>query len=365
MTLPSRFCLIVELEKLKNARHLRLCWGWMWIFLILASWPARAQTGSAGNPAPPAAGAAPTGSIQGVVSGKDGEQYEGVRVILAPAGAQPAQTTQTDGNGAFSFANVPAGAFTLTFTTNGFEPRTISGVLEAGEAFHAETVVLLMKQATSEVRVSSETQVEIAEEQIHVEEQQRVLGVLPNYYVSYAKNPVKLNTRQKYSLAWRSSVDPFTLLMNAGFSGLEQAMNTFPGYGQGMQGYGKRFVANYADTFVSNMIGGAILPSIFKQDPRYFYKGTGTIRSRAEYAIANAVICKGDNMRWQFNYSGVLGGLAAGGISNLYYPASDRSGAELTFENLGVGLAGSAVQNLFQEFVVKKLTPGSRRASSP
>lgn len=337
------------------------------MILILASWPVRAQTGAASHPASPAS-AVPAGSIQGsiqgVVSGKAGEVYEGVHVTLALAGAQPAQTTQTDGNGAFSFANVPAGAFTLTFSSNGFESRTISGVLEAGEVLHAETIVLLMKQATSEVRVTSESQVEIAEEQIHVEEQQRVLGVLPNYYVSYAKNPVKLNTRQKYSLAWRSSVDPYTWLMNAGFSGLEQAMNTLPGYGQGMQGYGKRFGANYADTFVSNMVGGAILPSIFKQDPRYFYKGTGSNRSRAEYAIANAVICKGDNMRWELNYSGILGGLAAGGISNLYYPASDRSGAGLTFENLGLGLAGSAVQNLFQEFVVKKLTPGSRRASS-
>ncbi len=105
------------------------------------------------------------------------------------------------------------------------------------------------------------------------------------------------------------------------------------------------------------MIGGAILPSLFKQDPRYFYKGTGTIRSRAMYAIANAVICKGDNGRWQPNYSGILGGLAAGGISNLYYPASDRSGVELTFENALIGTAEGAVQNLFQEFVVRRLTP--------
>ena len=87
------------------------------------------------------------------------------------------------------------------------------------------------------------------------------------------------------------------------------------------------------------MIGGAILPSLFKQDPRYFYKGTGRITSRAMYAIANSVICKGDNGRWQPNYSGILGGIAAGGISNLYYPASDRSGVELTFDNALIGTA--------------------------
>ena len=105
------------------------------------------------------------------------------------------------------------------------------------------------------------------------------------------------------------------------------------------------------------MIGEAILPAAFKQDPRYFYKGTGTKRSRILYALANAIVCKGDNGHWQFDYSGVLGSLAAGGISNLYYPASNRDGVELTFESTGLGIAGSAVGNLFQEFVVKRLTP--------
>ena len=97
-----------------------------------------------------------------------------------------------------------------------------------------------------------------------------------------------------------------------------------------MQGYGKRMGADTADGFLSDMIGGAILPSLFHQDPRYFYKGTGTIRSRIGYALANTVICKGDNMRWQFNFSGILGGLASGGVSNLYYPDSDRSDAVVT-----------------------------------
>jgi hypothetical protein len=57
------------------------------------------------------------------------------------------------------------------------------------------------------------------------------------------------------------------------------------------------------------------------------------------------------------NYSAIVGGLAAGGISNLYYPASNRHGVGLTFENSAVGTATSALANLFQEFVVRKLTP--------
>jgi hypothetical protein len=105
------------------------------------------------------------------------------------------------------------------------------------------------------------------------------------------------------------------------------------------------------------MIGGAILPALFKQDPRYFYKGTGSKRSRILYALANAVVCKGDNGHWQADYSGILGSLAAAGISNLYYPAKNRNGAQLTFENTLLGIGGSGVGNLFQEFLIRRLTP--------
>jgi Carboxypeptidase regulatory-like domain len=367
--------------RLRSGRTL----GFLWVILLLFPSAVSAQATAAhprdASPAP--SGSAPSspaqsdtgqsgivrsGIVQGVVTGKDGEVYEGVRVELARADAQPPpgqpMVQQTNGNGEFTFVNVPAGAFTLTFSSYGFCTQTLSGVLNPGETFDAQNVVLLMKETTSEVRVSAAHQEEIAEEQIHMEETQRVLGVLPNFYVSYDRNPVPLTTRQKYALAWKSNIDPFTILINGAFAGAEQAENTFAGYGQGAQGYAKRFGANYADTFISTEIGGAVLPSIFKQDPRYFYKGTGTIRARAGYAIANAVVCKGDNMRWQFNYSGILGGLAAGGIANLYYPASDRGSAAVFFGAAALGIGESAVQNLFQEFIVKKLTPSARRAVS-
>src|SRR4029077_10209307 len=141
-----------------------------------------------------------------------------------------------------------------------------------------------------------------------------------------------LSSKQKFELAWKSTVDPITFGVTGAIAGIEQAENRFSGYGQGAEGYGKRFGASYADLVTSTYIGGAILPSLLKQDPRYFYKGTGGKRSRILYALANSVICKGDNGHWQANYSGILGSLAAGGISNLYYPAKDRNGAGLTFE---------------------------------
>jgi hypothetical protein len=139
-------------------------------------------------------------------------------------------------------------------------------------------------------------------------------------------------------------------------AGVEQGQNRFSGYGQGADGYAKRYGASYADFAISTFIGGAVLPSVLKQDPRYFYKGTGTKRSRVLYALANSVICKGDNGHWQANYSMLIGDLAAGGISNLYYPASDRNGAALTFENALIGIGANAAANLLQEFVIKKLS---------
>jgi len=208
---------------------------------------------------------------------------------------------------------------------------------------------------TTEVRVTPPT-FEIAEEQIKEQEKQKALGFIPNFYVSYVPNAAPLVPRQKFELAWKTMVDPVTFLITGAVAGIQQGQNDFSGYGQGADGYAKRYGAAYADAAIGTMIGGAILPSLLKQDPRYFYKGTGSVRSRLLYAIANAVICKGDNGKWQANYSGLLGGLAAGGISNLYYPATDRDLA-LTFQNFAIGIGAAAAANVLQEFVVKKLTP--------
>ena len=279
-----------------------------------------------------------------------------VTLSFTGPGAPPDREQQTDNDGVFRFTDVPPGLFTLTLSSGGFVTQKISGALSSGEQFDAQTIVLPMVTTTTNVEVTASQQ-DIAVEELHEEEHQRALGVIPNFYVTYVPNAPPLTTRQKYVLAWKSSIDWFTWLSTGAFAGIEQADNSFSGYGQGAQGYAKRFGAGYADNFIGTMLGGAILPAAFKQDPRYFYKGTGTTRSRILYAIANAVVCKGDNGHWQFDYSGIAGSLAAGGISNLYYPASSRNGVTLTFENTALGIAGSAAGNLFQEFVVRRLTP--------
>ena len=288
---------------------------------------------------------------------KDGSVCEGALVSLAQmatAGLE-LRTTTSDSNGAFSFPDVLAGDFRLTISSKGFATQVVTGALHTGEDLDTRSIVLPVT-STSEVSVTA-SQVEIAMEQVRAEEHQRVLGVLPNFYVSYAPNPAPLTRKQKFDLAWKSNIDPVSLGVTGIVAGIEQGENTFSGYGQGTEGYAKRYGAGFANNFINTMLGNAILASWWKQDPRYFYKGTGSWRSRALYAIANSVICKGDNGKWQANYSSIVGGMAAGAISNIYYPASDRDGVKLTFEDTAIGTAESAVQNLIQEFIVKKLTP--------
>jgi hypothetical protein len=297
-----------------------------------------------------------SGSISGTVVDQSGAVVTGAHVKLMGGDQSAAQEAVTGTDGTFSFAKVAPGAFQLTIVAAGFATQTTSGTLHAGESYVAPLAALAVATAMTDVEVGV-SQIEVAEEQIKVEEQQRVLGVLPNFYVSYIPDAAPLTSKQKFKLAFRTVIDPFTFVFVGGAAGVQQWQNHFEGYGQGAQGYAKRFGAGYGDTLSGTFIGGAILPSILKQDPRYFYKGTGSAPSRFLYAIANAFICKGDNRRWQVNYSNMLGSVAAGGISNLYYPPQDRDGAALTFENAALGIASTAVSNLFQEFVIKKLTP--------
>ena len=284
----------------------------------------------------------------------NGTAVAGARVKLLRPDQSPSQETQAGDDGQFSFTNIAPGPFQLTITAEGFATQTSSGVLRSGENVVVPQITLALATEVTEVRVEL-SPIELAQEQIKDEEKQRVLGFIPNFYVSYIPDAAPLNTRQKFELAWKSTLDPVTFGITGAIAGIQQANNQFSGYGQGAQGYGKRYGASYADVVTNTFIGGALLPSLLKQDPRYFYKGTGSKRSRILYAIANSVICKGDNGHWQPNYSFIAGSLAAGGISNLYYPASDR-GAALTFENAAIGIGATAAANLLQEFVIRKLS---------
>lgn len=297
------------------------------------------------------------GTVTGTVLDSTGAAVARARVSLTRSDPSAGQQTTSGDDGQFAFANVLPGSFQITVTADGFSTMVSSGELHPGEYCVVPQIVLAVAPAITEVRVTPLSAVELAEEQIKDEEKQRVFGVIPNFYVTYVPDAVPLTSRQKFRLAWKATVDPVTFALTGAVAGVQQAENDFNGYGQGAAGYGRRYGAAYGNVVAGTFIGGAILPSLLKQDPRYFYKGTGTVRERLRYAIANAVICKGDNGHWQPNYSGIIGSLAAGGISNLYYPPQNRDGAELTFENTLIGIGESAAVNVIQEFIVPRFTP--------
>ena len=336
------------------ARSRRLVW--LSVGFLLLGLPALGQTQSPAAPAPAAAEQPDRpGIVSGTIVDQTGAAVGAAHVKLTSSGSAPSQETQSNGDGQFSFANVAPGPFQITIASEGFATQTVTGALNSGQTYVVAQITLPVAAESTQVQVVV-PRAEVAEAEMKVEEKQRVFGVVPNFYVSYDPDATPLDSKQKFQLAWRTLIDPVTFGITGAIAGIQQADHDFSGYGQGAAGYGKRYGASYADLVSGTLIGSALLPSVLKQDPRYFYRGTGSKRSRVFYAIANSVICKGDNKHWQPNYSSILGSLAAGGISNLYYPKEDR-GAELTFENALIGIGAAAGANLLQEFLIPKLTP--------
>ena len=301
------------------------------------------------------------GSISGTVLDVTGAPVSGAQVSLT---REATTVTPTAEDGHFSFTDVAPGPFELSIALAGFKTKTVSGTLSTTEGYLVPAVRLELAPVVTEVSVRLTTE-EIAEEQIKEQEQQRLLAVIPNFYTSYVADAAPMNPKQKFELAWKQAIDPSSFVIAGIIAGGRQANNSFPGYGQGAAGYARRFGAAYGDFFIGTYIGSAILPSILKQDPRYFYKGTGTTKSRILYAISRSVMTKGDNGHWQPDYSGILGSLAAGGISNLYYPEGSRDGFGTTVNNTLIGIATGAGVNILQEFVFRKLTPKTPKSDPP
>ena len=183
-------------------------------------------------------------------------------------------------------------------------------------------------------------------------------AVIPNFNAVLNGSSVPLTGGQKMRLAWRSAIDPYQFGLAAVVGAIGQANDSHSsidengvrhGFEQGWTGYAKRFGASYTDQFNGTIIGNGILPAVLHQDPRYFRKGTGSIAGRTWYAAIAAVRAKSDKGKWQPNNSNVLGNVAAGGISNLYYPAADR-GFVLTIEQAMIVTAEGAFGTMLIEF---------------
>jgi hypothetical protein len=198
------------------------------------------------------------------------------------------------------------------------------------------------------------TQPLTAEEQLKLQEKQRVFGVMATFNTTANKDALPLSSGQKYQLFFRSATDPWPFVLTAFGAGIDQAENSFPEYGQGVQGYAKRFGAGYTDYFTGNLLGNAVLASLLKEDPRYFQKGTGSYNSRFLWAASSTVWCKRDNGSWGPNYANVVGNLMGAAVSNLYYPASDRTAGdtiERGFTVTAEAIIGSEVIEFWPDMV--------------
>lgn len=299
-----------------------------------------------------------TGHITGTVSDVNGDVLSGATVVLQGPGPNSPRTVLSDDNGFFAFHELNPGTYHLTITAQEFADWTSPDiVLNPGQYVIVTDSKLHIAEAVTTVNVA-ESPVEIATEQVKIEETQRVFGIIPNFYVVYEQSPAPLTTKLKFQLALKTSTDIVTFGGAGVLAAMNQAGNT-PDYRQGWIGYGERFGAAYADGFSDIMLGGAILPSLLHQDPRYYYQGTGTDKSRALHALASPFVCRGDNGRRQFNYSSIGGDLGSAALSNLYYPPSNRS-AGLVFENLALTTGERMLSSLVQEFVLNRLTPRNK-----
>jgi Carboxypeptidase regulatory-like domain len=302
-------------------------------------------------------------AILGTVLDANRDVLPGALVTVFGESSSAARRSLTSGgNGEFAFTGLPPDIYKITVSAPGMNNFIDSELsLHEGET-RIVSVVMSVFAGTTSITVSENNQ-ELAEQQVQIAVRQRIGGIVPNFYSSYDSNAPPMGPKQKMKLSLRSIFDPVSMLTIAGTAGVQQYRNTFPGYGGGMEGYGKRYGANLADNVTGVLLSRGVYPSIFHQDPRYFYKGTGSIYSRFLYATSAAVIARGDDGRWQPNYSHLLGNFSAAGISNLYYPASDR-GASLVLFNGLAATGATAFSNVLREFVFKRISSHAHKPAN-
>jgi len=299
-----------------------------------------------------------TGSIEGTVLDITGSAVAKATVVLQGTAEQ--RTTVTDDAGFFKLDGITPGMpVHVVVSASELKNWTSSEIV-----LHPRQDVILtdikLAVAPVETSVTAASPEEVAAEQVKIAEQQRVFGVIPNFYVTYDKHPAPLTSKLKFKLALKALTDPVTILGFGINAGIYQAVD-YPSYGQGAAAYGQRLGATFAGGYAKIMFGDAVLASLFHQDPRYVYQGTGTTGSRLKHAIGSAVITRGDNGNREIDWSDLGGDLAVGALQNAYYPTQDR-GPGLVLRGTAIGIGGRMALGVFQEFVLPKFTS---RHSSP
>jgi len=288
--------------------------------------------------------------MMGTVMDGGGDVVPNAAVVLEGPSPDDSRRAVTLDNGFFKIVDAKPGIpYHVIVNALGFATWTSSEIiLEPGQSFIVTDITLRI--ATVQTTVSAVAPEELAAQQVKVEEKQRVLGgILPNFYAVYDRNPVPLTPKLKFQLAVKSLTDPATIV-GFGFNAAIYQMSGYPGYREGTAGYAERLGATFAGGYTNILVGNAILPSLLHQDPRYFYQGTGTKKSRLLHALSTPFITRGDNGRQEINFSNIGGDLASGAIANAYYPSKDRGGWRVISSAL-IGTGGRMVEGVAQEFL--------------
>jgi len=180
-------------------------------------------------------------------------------------------------------------------------------------------------------------------------ESKRLLGIIPNFRSSpNLQNYRPLTPAEKFRIASEDSLDRGTFVLAGIYAAESQWSNANRSLGQGAAGFGKYFGTAYGDLVIGNYMTEAVFPTLLHQDPRYFRRGTGSGWSRLRYAVGQTLWTHHDSSTMQFNYSEIVGNVAAVAISNAYYADNRTAGnaaAKLGFQ-IGIDTAG----NILKEF---------------
>lgn len=317
------------------------------IICMCAATTAVAQQLSAPEPQP--------ATIVGTVVDSTGSVVSGAMVVLEGQSGNDDRRVVTQNNGFFKLDGVRPGIYHVSVSAQGFAKWTSSNItITPGQYFILTGVNLRIRNV--EVTVNVVPAEERAVQQLKQQERQRIVGVIPNFYVVYNENAPPLTPKLKFRLAMKFLTDPVTM---AGFVLNASIYQTsgYPSYPQNAKGYGQRLGATFAGGYTNILVGDAILPSLLHQDTRYFYQGTGTTKSRLMHALSTPFVVRRDGGGHAFNLSDLGGDLASGAIANAYYPEKDR-GANLVVKSALIGVAGRTINALFQEFVLRRFTHG-------
>lgn len=178
----------------------------------------------------------------------------------------------------------------------------------------------------------------------------RLFYVLANYSTVERHDDFgTLSAKTKFKLSVKTMTDPITVSFLGAIALMGQARNSEPSYGQGLQGYSKRYATTYTDTAIGTLMTTSVFPTLLHQDPRYFQLGTGGKWHRVKYSVSRIFLTRSDSGQTQFNYSEIVGNAVAAGISNAYHPDYQRNFGN-TMSVWGSDILLNTFCNLAKEF---------------